>query len=180
VDQRRYNPFNTWTWLLVGLAIIAIVLGVGFYLGARNVGNGIGQGLKNLSQQWAATFAAQAADRATTHGEPESALTPQLLNKWGGVPSATWVSGDVGVPDPGNGNYVSVSVGLAHVVTAASLGTCSFGLTVSSSTDPIVATYHLHGVGTYQAQKLVQSCSAAAAPSTGWVRSPVATNQVAG
>ena len=181
VEQKPYDPSNTWMWLFIGLGIVAVVLGVGGYLLVQDIGNGIGngigQGLSNLQKGWAAMYASEAAQAASTHGEPEAALTPQLLNEWRGGPLlGTWVSGEVGVPDPGNGDYVSVSVGPAHVLTAASLGTCSFGLTVSSSTDPIVAAYHLHGVGTYQAQNLGQSCSAAAAPSSGWMRRPVATN----
>lgn len=182
VEQKHYDPSNTWMWMFIGLAIIAVVLGVGAYLAVRStasVANGIGQGLSNIPTGWAAGFASDAANRARAHGEPESALTPQLLNQWGGVPAATWVSAKVSVLDNGNANsnYVSVSVGSAHVLTAASIGgVCSFGVTLSSAADPIVAAYHLPGVGTYQAQNLGrQSCSAAAAPSRGWKRSPVAT-----
>jgi hypothetical protein len=178
VEQKRYSLLNTWTWMFVGLGmgIVVVVLGVGGYLIVRSTDNGIGQGVSNTQTGWAARFASQAADRAAAHGEPEAAMTPQLLNEWRGSPSVTWVSADVAVPDPGDGNVVSISVGRAHVLTAARLLTCSLGLSVSSSTDPIVAEYHLSGVGTYQAQNLGQSCSASAAPRSGWMRSPVVTH----
>ncbi len=163
-------------WILIGVAVIGACLGVGSYVlirsAVRGIGQGIGQGITRAIEDSAAVSASEAAHDAAVHRQPLASLSPQLLNAWN-VGDVNWVSADTVVPQPRTGGAVGYSVSVsaegAHVLAATYLGACSFGLTVSSSTDPIVTAFHLPGPGTYRAFNAGDPCDAASAPTTGWI-----------
>lgn len=115
----------------------------------------------------------QAADEiATIDRIPDSALTVALLNQQ--QLDVKWLSASDSVPKSGKTTYVSISLGGDHVVAAAKfLLACTFGLTVSSASDPIIGQDQLPGVGTYWSvsqggSQSTSSCSADSAPTSRW------------
>lgn len=115
----------------------------------------------------------QAADEiATIDRIPDSALTLAPLNQQ--HLDVKWLSASDSVPKSGKTTYVSISLGGDHVEAAAKfLLSCTFGLTVSSASDPIIGQDQLPGVGTYWSvsqggSQSTSSCSADSAPTSGW------------
>jgi hypothetical protein len=169
-------------WVVVGLACV-VLMGVGswffvnrFYAAVKSAGPAIGDAMT----QGAAATALTADDTARANHVPDGALTLSLLNQQ--HLDVDWLPGNASVPTSGNKTFVSITVGDSHVVTAASIIGCEYGLTVSSADDPIIGQDHLPGVGTYWAVLGDYSqprpiCSADSAPSVGWKRaSPEAMN----
>ena len=94
-----WNPLVI--WVLVGLAVVAVGLGVGYYFMVRSLGEGLGRAFSGFSRIPAALDASEADQAARAHLEPDAALTPQVLNDWKVGSSTMWVSGDVSVPSNG-------------------------------------------------------------------------------
>jgi hypothetical protein len=157
---------------VVGAGLVLLVVGavmVGF-LFVRDLGKALGQAFSGLSQ-FAAGDAAYATEVASNHHIPDGALTPTFLNQEGH--GLEWVSRNASKTDSGGNQYVSISAADAHVVTAENIGSCQYGLSVTSATDPVVAADHLAGVGTYwnwNTPEPVSGCTADSAPTTGWQR----------
>lgn len=165
--------------VVVSLAVVALV-GVGVVHVVRGIGNAAVQAFGEATTVGPPAYARFADDTAKTHHIFDGALTLRLLNqqhldvKWfSGDHSVSPFLADNKIAKPADD--VSVSVGGDHVVTAAYLLGCAYGLTVSAANDPIIGEDHLPGVGTYwdgnQSSPLAtNSCSADTAPTSGWER----------
>jgi hypothetical protein len=137
--------------------------------GLRSAVAGLGQGLGQLATQSAADHALAADGTAKTHHIPDGALTLGLLNQQN--VDVKWLPGNISVPKSGDRTYLSISVGGDHIVTAANIIGCTYGLTVSTANDPIIGQDKLHGVGTYYeapTEKQSYTCSTDSAPTSGW------------
>jgi len=176
-------------WVTVAIAVV-VVLAFGalsvFSLtiklnGLRNFpfGPNFASNLTKALSQTAAGAAVVADGAAKDQGIPDGALTVVALNQE--RPSYTWVAGNVPLPANSYVTVTSVDVGGDHIVTAqrpspgSELPFCVFGLTVSSSADPIISQDNLHGTGNYWATIELAtpsetSCSADSAPNSGWKR----------
>lgn len=133
-------------WLIV--ALICVVLAVVLLLRSFHaLGNGIGQAIGDVSTQAATANALLADDTARTHHIPDGALTLAVLNQQ--RLDVDWLAGSHSVPLNGAKTYVSIILGSEHVLTAAIVIGCTYGLTVSTASDPIISQDHLPGAGTY-------------------------------
>ena len=86
-------------------------------------------------------------------------------------PRYEWVDGATGAPYSSAGRPVAgISVSGTHLVTAvqAISGTCSFGLTVTSTSDRLIETDNLPGPGTYYQFDVGPQCIADQPPTTSW------------
>jgi hypothetical protein len=133
----------------------------------RAVGAGIGQLLATSG-----SASNDAAELATKDGIPLDQLTPSVLNDQ--LPAYLWLPGTADVPSASASRTpVGVSVGVGHVLTVITFapGTCFYGLTITSATDPLLTQDHLPGVGTYTLAAFNASkCIAAAGalPTSSW------------
>jgi hypothetical protein len=156
-------------WVTVGLLVAAALI-VALILSAYNgILKGVGAAAEVATQE-AAAAASSADGVAKSHGIPDGALTLALLTQQRlGV---NWLPSNVQASFSATHIYVSVGVAGDHVVTAADPGVCIYGLTVSSSNDPIIGQDQLPGVGTYWAIPVgagsSSACSADSAPTSGW------------
>ena len=176
-------------WVTVGICVVVIV---GFCalsvlslevrlkgLSSFPFGPNFASNLTNALSQTAAGAAAVADGDAKAQGIPDGALTVAALNQE--RPSLIWVAGNVPLPANSDGTLTSVDVGGDHVLAAqrpnsgSLLPFCVLGLTVSSSTDPIIGQDHLSGTGDYWATiglatSSETTCSADSAPDSRWKR----------
>jgi hypothetical protein len=101
---------------------------------------------------------------------PPGFLSVSTLNAK--LPSYQWVDGATNVPYSSSKQpIVGVSAIGTHVVTAVqdTQGICSFGLTITSNADPLIAQDGLSGQGTYyQATNATPQCVANQAPASSW------------
>ncbi len=98
-----------------------------------------------------------------------STLTTSTLNAR--LPAYTWVDGGTNVPlSSAKSQIVGFVASGSHIETAVKIfpGRCSYGLTISSATDPIIAADHLAGPGTYYSVMSTSQCIADQAPPSGW------------
>ena len=176
--QRRKTrieaSINEWimTLLTVVLIVAACFVGVmalfGWVLSVANGINGIGRGLEQLGQSIELGGTAANAAASLAASEPPGSLSVSELNTE--VPKYAWVDGATPVPTstlrrPIVGvNIVGTSI--ATAVQPAS-GLCSFGLSVTSRSDPVITEDHLSGPGTYY-QVQNTPCVADEAPVSGW------------
>jgi hypothetical protein len=124
----------------------------------------------------AATAAQSAALVATSNGVALGSLRVAELNHQ--APVYRWVAGSETLPfSAAPHRLVGTVLAGDHVVTAVQTGRgftsarCEFGLSVSSSADPIVDEDHLPGTGTYVGPAAATTlCRANGAPRAGWVR----------
>ncbi|HLN17463.1 MAG TPA: hypothetical protein VK277_12030 [Acidimicrobiales bacterium] len=157
--------------------MVVLVVGTLFLQSAgRDLGQGIGQAMGVITQG-AAAKASFADGVAKAHHIPDGGLTLAVLNQQ--RPDVRWLAGDRSAPLSGNDPYVSISVAGDYVITVADFASCTFGLTVSAKNDPIISQDHLPGVGTYYvfpnpSPSLTPTCSANAAPTTGWTTADTA------
>jgi hypothetical protein len=161
--------------IVVGVVVSSVfiaLIGVGIVTLVNTLRSGLGQAVGQAvggAIEGAAAQASSADDTAKAHHIPDGALTLSLLNQHLDV---EWLPGSDSVPISGNKTYVSITVGGDHVVTAANIIGCDYGLTVSSASDPIIGQDHLPGVGTYvgppDGAESLSSCSADSAPTSGW------------
>jgi hypothetical protein len=130
--------------------------------------------------QFGAVAAVSAGDVAWDQHVSDGALTVALLDQQ--RPLMTWVPGTEPLPAANVSipTLVSISVAGDHVVTANRAVFCTFGLTVSSPDDPVIAEDGLPGVGTYASvprptTAAARTCSAESAPALGWKRTDTTT-----
>ncbi len=111
--------------------------------------------------------AANAAATAATP-QPPGSLSVSALNA--ALPKYEWVDGAVNVPFSAERPVVGMIARGTHIETAVrpARGQCSFGLTVTSSTDPLIAEDDLPGPGTYFQAVDQAPCAASQAPTSGW------------
>jgi len=145
------------------------------HFGAVSVSNSLNEGMSGLDglQQALGSVsvgkdAAEAAQRVT--GKESSPLTVATLNSE--LPGFLWVGGTTDVSHvTSNKQVVSVSVSPGHIETAVAAvrGSCSYGLSITSSNDALIAQDRLPGPGSYGQLVLGGSpCLADAALRSGW------------
>jgi hypothetical protein len=138
----------------------------------KAIGKGVAAGIDQLMTT-PASASKNAAELATKDGIPLDQLTPPVLNNR--LPAYLWLSGSAVVPyQSANRTPMGVSVGAGHILTVDSFapGSCIYGLTITSATDPLLTQDHLPGVGTYVLAPVNASkCIAAvgALPNSSWV-----------
>lgn len=177
-------PIALWiAALAIPLAVVMFFV-LGFILAARAIGNGfnslgpaIEQGLR--AEQLAGTAA---NDVAAAVGPQFGSLSPSVLNMK--LPKYQWVDGATNVPYSAKRPIVGMAANGTHIETAVQYmdGFCSFGLTITSSTDPLTTEDHVLGLGRYYRlvgpgtyyQSLYHSpqCAADQAPTSGWISWP--------
>jgi hypothetical protein len=173
-EQLRARRFRRDLTLILGLVVV-VVLGLGalLWVGVTSLGKAVVNGVMTAQYESGAFYAAEAANVAHSEGVSPGAVT--LAELQGQQPSAQWLGGSVTVAGNASGthNEVSVAVSRDHVTTATIpvVGyLCTYGLVVTSATDPVVAADGLPGTGVYSAAGLGSSCAADLAPTSGWTR----------
>jgi len=108
---------------------------------------GLGQALQAI--QSGGTAANSAATVAAS--QPPGALSVSALNA--ALPRYEWVDGATNVPYSSKRPIVGMTVSGTHTHIETAVrpvrGQCSFGLTITSSTDPLITQDQLQGPGTY-------------------------------
>jgi hypothetical protein len=178
VDDGRSFPrrhpfaFASLAMAIAGLVVLALYLGA--YFAVRDM-NPLG-GLDGLVQ--GGNEASMAAGFATSEGLTYGQLTQTELQAR--YPKTHWVLANI-VSTPSHGGVLNVSTSISgdHIIMAVAenAGSCSWGLAVQSSSDPIIVSDRLSGPGVYWTITLAapaQSpggnppCEAAAAPASTW------------
>jgi hypothetical protein len=178
------------TWAILGILVTVVLAGATYEVQRRwdnfthSSGDwlsGLGPGLQRaLHEQEAGGTAANAAATVAA-GQPPGSLTLAGLNA--GLSKYRWVDAATNVPYSAERPIVGIAVSGTHIETAVVVdGFCSFGLTITSGTDPLTAEdhvagigryYHLVGPGTYyQTVYRAPLCAADQAPSSGWTSWP--------
>ena len=153
---------------VIVVVVLVIVSIVAIGAGIRSAGRAIGQGLVEGLSQLGGLDAADVAQVAHARGIPYGDLTMAELR----AANNEWYPGSVAST---NINTVSVSVSDDHVTTAVALDpiSCEYGLAVGDANDPVVRLDGLPGVGVFNASVPGSGpCTAANAPSSGWLRVP--------
>lgn len=149
---------------LVLVFVIAAVI-VGFSNGyAFNLFQGLDQLTKGFQSGGTA-----AHDAGVAFGPQVGSLSPSVLATR--LPQYQWVDGATNVPASSlKRPIVGVNIVGTDIETAvqAVQGLCSFGLSVTSRSDPLIAGDHLPGPGTYYQVQNVP-CIADQAPTSGWI-----------
>jgi hypothetical protein len=157
-------------------AVVVVVLAAASSVGVRAWDSfrqsfaNIGSGFANLGRVMESGGTASNAAASLAAPLPPGLLSVSTLNAK--LPSYQWVDGATNVPYSSSQRpIVGVSATGAHVVTAvqAGPGLCSFGLTITSNADPLIAQDGLSGQGTYyQATNATPGCVANQAPTSSW------------
>jgi hypothetical protein len=163
------------------LAVLGVVvLGAASYAGVRlwenftqslaNIGNGIGQAAEKAQQSIESAGSAANAAGSVTASQPPGTVSVSVLNA--DLPKYKWVDGSTNVPYSSlRTPIVGVDIVGTDIETAVQSiqGSCSYGFTITSNTDPLIAEDHLPGPGTYS-QYVYQApqCIADQAPTSGW------------
>jgi hypothetical protein len=166
--------------LTVLAALGAVVLGAASYAGVRlwdnftqsfaNLGNSIGQGVEAGLQATQSGGTAANAAASVAASQPPGTVSVSALNA--DLPKYEWVNGSTSVAYSSlRRPVVGVDIVGTDIETAIQSieGSCSYGLTITSNTDPLIAEDHLPGPGTYY-QYVYQAtqCIAVKAPTAGW------------
>jgi hypothetical protein len=173
-------------WLAALAVVVAVVMFfvLGFILFAQALGNGLsslGRGLEQglKAEQSAGTAANEAAAAV---GPQFGSLSTSVLNAR--LPKYQWVDGATNVPYSAQRPIVGMTANGTHIETAVQGmdGFCSFGLTITSSADPLTTEDHLLGLGRYyrlvglgtyyQVVYHAPQCAADQAPASGWISWP--------
>jgi hypothetical protein len=161
--------------LCIPLALVLVFVIAAVIVGFSN-GNAFNlfQGLDQLAKDFQSGGTA-AHDAAVAFGPQVGSLSPSVLATR--LPQYQWVDGATNVPYSSNKRHiVGVNASGTHVVTAvqADPDSCMYGLSVSASTDPLVAENDLPGPGTYfQMVWQASRCVADQAPASGWQSWPL-------
>jgi hypothetical protein len=162
-------------WALFVIALIAVV--VHGHTSPATVDPNLQAGSKPGKEQIAlanvaaASAASAAVLQASSDGVPLSALSTSLLGTQ--LSEVTWAGAlsESAYTKTGK-RMVAIGVQNGHVITAVQLfpGQCSFGLVVTSPSDPIIAADHLGGPGVFgsTAGSATTRCGVASAPNR-WV-----------
>jgi hypothetical protein len=170
-----YDRRGRTKWVVVTVLVV-VVLAAASYVGVRAWDSfrqsfaNIGSGFANLGRVMESGGTASNAAASLAAPLPPGFLSLSTLNAK--LPSYQWVDGATNVPYSSSQRpIVGVSATGTHVVTAvqAGPGLCSFGLTVTSNADPLIAPDGLSGQGTYyQATSATPGCVANQAPTSSW------------
>jgi hypothetical protein len=179
-DQHQHRRGRT-KWVVV-TAVVVAVLAAASYVGVRAwddfqrswanfpFGPGFASGLANLEQQAKSGGTAAATAAFLAAPQAPGSLSVSVLNAK--LPKYQWVDGATTVPYSSSKQpVVGISASGTHVVTAvqATRGSCSFGLTITSNADPLIAQDGLSGQGTYyQFAYETSHCVADQAPASSW------------
>jgi hypothetical protein len=169
--------------LAIPLAVVMFFL-LGFILFAQALGNGFNSFGRGLEQALKADQAAGTAanDAAAAVGPQFGSLSPSVLNMR--LLKYQWVAGTANVPYSAKRPIVGMVTNGTHIETAIQDldGSCSFGLTITSSTDPLTTQNHVLGLGKYyrlvgpgtyyQSVYNAPQCAADQAPASGWISWP--------
>ncbi|MGH9017057.1 MAG: hypothetical protein ACRDY1_04840 [Acidimicrobiales bacterium] len=160
--------------LRVALVVVISLLALGALMiwavtsSLNDLGGAVGKGMAAAITDSGASDASEAATLAQKDSPSALADVPlaQLQEQ---APSQRWLSGTaVSTSD----QQVSVILWGDHVTTAVdplgAAGLCSYGLSVVSAADPILALYGLPGPGAYTNFSGVGPCEAGLAPASGW------------
>ena len=176
-SRRRRNQLTV-------LAALGVVVAVGAtsYVGVQlwdsftlSIAN-IGQGFERLGQSIEIGGTSANAAASVASSQPPGSLTVASLNA--ARPKYRWVDGATAVPESTlRRPVVGVNIVGTDIETAAQVapGLCSHGLSVASSSDPLIAEDHLPGPGTYyqiqNAPYQVQNapCVADQVPASSWI-----------
>jgi hypothetical protein len=146
------------------------------YLGIQWIVHGVGVGVVNGTLDPLEGAAAGASNSVVTVEQANHAQSGSLTLTWldSQLPRARWVSGSTNVPYSDTARpVISVFIAGNHVVTAERLvdNSCTYGITVSSSSDPVIGAFDLPRPGSYGqlAVSSMAACSAENAPTTGWM-----------
>jgi hypothetical protein len=129
---------------------------------------GIGQGFEQLTQSIEIGGTAADAAASVASSQPPGSLSVSELNA--ALPKYEWVVGAANVPySSPRRPVVGVNIVGSDIETAvqSGRGSCSFGLSVSSKSDPLITEDDLPGPGTYYQAQTTQ-CVAELAPTSGW------------
>jgi hypothetical protein len=166
-------PLAVVTFFVLGFILFARALGDAF----NSLGPAIEQALR--ADQSAGTAA---NDAAAAVGPQFGSLSPSVLNTR--LPKYEWVDGATNVPYSAKRPIVGMTANGTHIETAVQDmdGSCSFGLTITSSTDPLTTEDHVLGLGRYyrlvgpgtyyQSIYHAPQCAADQAPTSGWISWP--------
>lgn len=177
-------PIALWLAALAVAFAVVVYFVIAGIVGAWAIGNafnsfggGLEQGLK--ADQAAGTAA---SDAAAAVGPQVGSLSPSVLNMR--LPKYQWVDGATNVPYSAKRPIVGMTANGTHIETAVQEmdGFCSFGLTITSSTDPLTTEDHVLGLGKYyrlvgpgtyyQSVYNDPQCAADQAPASGWISWP--------
>jgi hypothetical protein len=132
--------------------------------------NGIDQGFEQLGQAMEIGGTTADAAASVAASRPPDSLSASSLDVE--LPKYQWLDGATAVPSSSLKRPI-VGVNIVGTDTESAVqiapGLCSFGLSVTSSSDPLIAEDHLLGPGTYYKYVFQTSqCIADQAPSSGW------------
>ncbi len=165
-------------WITLGVVtvlVVTVLVAAGSFAVVRSWDGfkqslaNIGSGLANLEKVMESGGTASNAAAFSAAPLPPGFLSVPILNAK--LPSYQWVDGATNVPYSSSKRpIVGVSATGTHVVTAvqATQGFCSFGLTITSNADPLIAQDGLSGEGTYYQFVHETSCVADQAPTSSW------------
>jgi hypothetical protein len=192
-DHRR--PRRWGTWAVLG-GVITVTLAGASYAGLRvwddftqslgGLFSGLGLNLQQALQEMESGGTAANAAATVAATQPPGSLTVASLNA--ALPKYLWVDGATNVPYSPYRPVVGVTAGGTHIETAVQDpdGVCSFGLTITSSTDPLTTQDHVLGLGRYyrfvgpgtyyQSVYDAPQCAADEAPTSGWMAWPSSLN----
>ena len=172
-------PLAVVMFFLLGSILFAQALGTGF----NSFGRGLEQALR--ADQAAGTAA---NDAAAAVGPQFGSLSPSVLNMR--LPKYQWVDGTTNVSYSAKRPIVGIVANGTHIETAVQGmdGSCSFGLTITSSTDPLTTQDHVLGLGKYyrlvgpgtyyQSVYDAPQCAADQTPTSGWIPWPSSLSSV--
>lgn len=183
-------PVALWFAALAVVVAVVMFFVLGFMLGARALGDAfisLGPAIEqSLKADQAAGTAAN--DAAAAVGPQFDSLSPAELNTR--LPKYQWVDGATNVRYSAQRPIVGMTASGTHIETAVEGrgGSCSFGLTITSSNDPLTTedhvsslgeSYHLVGPRTYwQTVYDPPQCAADQAPTSGWISWPRSLSNV--
>jgi hypothetical protein len=176
-DPSRGHRIKLWlvTLLPVVLVIAVCWVGVTFVFNwMQSLGdnlNSIGQGFEQLGQSLEIGGTAANAAASVADSQPPGSLSVSTLDAE--LPKYDWVDGATNVPHSSlKRPIVGVNIVRTDIETAVQFGrgSCSYGLTIASSSDPLITEDHLPGPGTYY-QDVFQTnqCAADHVPTSSWM-----------
>jgi hypothetical protein len=152
---------------VVVLAAVAVAAATLWYRPAKQQ-SGLFDNLGQAVQAMQAGGSAANAAATAASPQPPGSLSVSALNA--ALPRYEWVDGAVNVPYSSERPVVGMIASGTHIETAVRpvRKQCSFGLTITSSTDPLIAEDDLPGPGTYFQPADQVPCAANQAPTSGW------------
>ena len=156
---------------VVVLAAVAVAAEILWYHPAKQQSgflDNLGQAVQAIESGASAANAAATAEATEAPGS----LSVSALDA--ALPKYEWVDGAVNVPFSSRRPVVGMIAYGTHIETAVRplRNQCSFGLTITSNTDPYIAEDHLPGPGTYFQPANQVPCAANQAPTSGWISWP--------